>query len=345
MSSPCTVAALLLALASSPLTFAQEPRTGQSSVRMTGEGIPRETGAAPANGPAPSLDLVDEPLFAAPTGRDRIGRIVAPVMINGHGPFRFVVDTGATHSVISSQLALQLGLQVLTADSVRVRGVTGSALVATTHVARLQAGSLVIEDSMMPVLGAVMSGVDGVLGAQGLESKVIVVDFVRDRIQILDSRSNRWRELLRVPVTLGFDRLLLANATVGRVRCKAIIDTGAQHTLGNLALREALRLSSNLRAARATVNIQGVTAEMQTGELTAAPMIRLGNLNLAQVNIAFGDMHVFEVWKLADEPALLVGMDVLGILEMLVIDYGRQEVRFKPRGGLRVTKSSGSRIE
>jgi predicted aspartyl protease len=317
--SPSTVAVLLAALAVSPLTLAEDllPSAPPASV-------------SPPAIPAPSLDVIDEPLFAAPTRRDRIGRILAPVMINGQGPFKFVVDTGATHSVLSLQLAARLGLEVLTTDSVRVSGVTGSAMVATARVARLQAGALVIEDSMMPVMGAVMSGVDGVLGAQGLETKVIVVDFERDQIQILDSRSNRWRDLLRVPVTLGFDRLLLANASVGRVRCKAIIDTGAQHTLGNLALREALRLNSHWRE-KATVGVQGVTAEIHTSELAAAPMIRLGNLNLAQVNIAFGDMHVFNVWNLSEEPALLVGMDVLGILEMLVIDYRRQEVRFKPR--------------
>ena len=41
-----------------------------------------------------------EPRFAAPTLRDRIGRIWAPVLINGRGPYRLVLDTGATHSAI-----------------------------------------------------------------------------------------------------------------------------------------------------------------------------------------------------------------------------------------------------
>src|SRR5690606_32715782 len=45
----------------------------------------------------------EEALYASPTRRDRIGRIIAPVIINGQGPFRFVVDTGATHSAISLQ--------------------------------------------------------------------------------------------------------------------------------------------------------------------------------------------------------------------------------------------------
>ncbi|HEX7418020.1 MAG TPA: aspartyl protease family protein, partial [Steroidobacteraceae bacterium] len=65
-------------------------------------GAPAEQGA-----PAP----VDRgPKFAIPTTRDRIGRIIAPVTLNGRGPFRFVVDTGANHSTVSSALAAALRL-------------------------------------------------------------------------------------------------------------------------------------------------------------------------------------------------------------------------------------------
>src|SRR5205814_272541 len=41
------------------------------------------------------------------------GRPVVDVLINGKGPYRFIVDTGASHSVIDSALAKELGLPVL----------------------------------------------------------------------------------------------------------------------------------------------------------------------------------------------------------------------------------------
>jgi predicted aspartyl protease len=37
-------------------------------------------------------------LLALPTTHDHIGRVVVQAMVNGKGPFRFIVDTGATHS-------------------------------------------------------------------------------------------------------------------------------------------------------------------------------------------------------------------------------------------------------
>jgi predicted aspartyl protease len=268
-----------------------------------------------------------EALYASPTRRDRIGRIIAPVTINGQGPFRFVVDTGATHSALSMQLVQTLGLPVDVNEQIRVRGVTGSALVPTARIDRFEAGDLLIENGSMPVLASAWFGADGVLGMNGLEDKVIVVDFERDRIRILKT-SQRWRNLSRVPVKIGFDSLLLADGYVGRVRVKAIIDTGAQHTLGNHALRQALQISDTRLP---SYDVHGVTTGVQRAGVATAPLIRLGNMYLSRVNIGFGDMHVFDIWELADQPALLVGMDVLGVLEMIVIDYRRSELLFKPR--------------
>jgi predicted aspartyl protease len=51
-----------------------------------------------------------EPRYVAPTRRDQIGRIWAPVFINGRGPFRLVLDTGASHSAITAMVALALGI-------------------------------------------------------------------------------------------------------------------------------------------------------------------------------------------------------------------------------------------
>ena len=67
--------------------------------------------AAPA--PATALEelavIAEEPRFVAPTRHDRIGRIWAPVHINGQGPFRLVLDTGASHSALTPRLAETLG--------------------------------------------------------------------------------------------------------------------------------------------------------------------------------------------------------------------------------------------
>jgi hypothetical protein len=51
--------------------------------------------------------------------------------------------------------------------------------------------------------------------------------------------------------------------------------------------------------------------------------------------VTFADLHVFKVWGLEHEPALLIGMDLIGTLQRFVVDYERQEVHLQTREGQR----------
>jgi predicted aspartyl protease len=292
---------------------------------------PSETSAAslPPGAEAPPID---EPLYASPTRRDRIGRVVAPVMVDGLGPYRFVVDTGATHSVVSGKLARALGLAGADTEPVAVElsGVTGTMMVDTVPIGRLQAGDLVIEDRRLPVINAVLEGADGVLGVDGLEDKRVIIDFRHDRIQILKSSRRAPSGYLVVPVKLGFNRLLIADGFVGHVRVKAIIDTGSERTLGNYALKNALKIGTDPRHLPVMTSVEGVTADLQPGEVARAPGITLGESTVNEIVVTYGDLHVFQVWGLEKEPAIVVGMDALGTLSSLVIDYRRKEIQMLP---------------
>ena len=46
--------------------------------------------------------------------------------------------------------------------------------------------------------------------------------------------------------------------------------------------------------------------------------------------VTFGDLHVFEIWGLTETPALVIGMDMLGMLRQFVVDYKRREFQLKP---------------
>ena len=81
-----------------------------------------------------------EPRYVAPTRRDQIGRIWAPVFINGRGPFRLVLDTGASTSGVTAMVALALGIPTDQSPQVMLRGVTGSAAVPTIRVDTLSVG-------------------------------------------------------------------------------------------------------------------------------------------------------------------------------------------------------------
>lgn len=268
------------------------------------------------------------PYLVAPTRRDRIGRIWAPVFINGEGPFRLVLDSGASHSGVTAQVARSLGLPLDQSPPAMLRGATGSRMVPMVEVDRFEVGDLRFEGNRLAILDDPMGGADGILGTNGFSDRRVFVDFRRDRITIARSENQRTpRDYIRVPFERVQGSLMAVEGTVGRVRTTVIIDTGAQVSVANLALRDALRR----RADSEEYFIHGVTGDVQRGEMLRTPPVRIGSLVINVGSMTFSDLHIFEFRKLDERPVMLIGMDALGLLDILIIDYHRSELQLRLR--------------
>ncbi len=308
-----TIALAVLMMTMSPLARAQAP-----------------VGPPPAQPLEEVVVSAPEPRYVAPNTRDRIGRIWAPVLINGKGPYRMVLDTGASRSAVIQRVVDDAGLP-LREKPVRLRGVTGSTVVAAVRADTLEFGDLVVENAIMPVVADAFGGAEGVLGGEGMADKRIEIQFLRDRISIARSR--------RAPVPAGFsvvpfeyspNRGMRVQVMVGPVPALALIDTGAQVTVGNLALREALARRRNEKDVFDEA-IVGVTEDIQAATRVRIPGIVAGELIVRNAEIMFSDLHILDHWRLNSKPALIIGMDVLGSLDTLVIDYRRNELQVKTR--------------
>jgi hypothetical protein len=301
-------------------------------------------GTASASPPAPNAVSIDEltdimveapePRYVSPTRRDQIGRIWAPVMINGHGPFRLVLDTGASHSAVTALVALALGIPTNQSPPVILRGVTGFATVPTIQVDTLTVGDLSVDSPVLPIVPDALGGAQGILGGEGLMGKRVFIDFHHDKIVITFSRNERSpRGFVDVPFHSIRNTLVVVSASIGDVRVKAIIDTGGQTTIANLALKHALSQHSVLYRGTAD-KIEGATKDVEDGEIIAIPAIAFGSIQILDPGVTFADVYIFKQWKLLNEPAILIGMDALGLLDTLVIDYRRHELQMRmPRAG------------
>jgi hypothetical protein len=56
--------------------------------------------------------------------------------------------------------------------------------------------------------------------------------------------------------------------------------------------------------------------------------MHVGGLTIRNVPLAFAELHTFERFGLSDRPAMLLGMDVLGICEKVTVDFKRREATF-----------------
>jgi hypothetical protein len=117
---------------------------------------------------------------------------------------------------------------------------------------------------------------------------------------------------------------------IGSVKAVGLIDTGAQTTVGNLALRRALIRRNGERDRYEDVVI-GVTEDIQAATRVRVPSVVAGGLIVKNPEIMFSDLYIFEHWQLQSRPALLIGMDVLGLLDTLIIDYGSKHLQVRIR--------------
>ena len=217
----------------------------------------------------------------------------------------------------------------LETTSVKLLGATGSSMVPIIHVSSIEVGDLWLGERKVAVVPDVFGGAEGVLGADGLSDKRVHIDFRNDQISILRSTGRRVQSIgtTRVPVKVRHGHLLMFEVRLAGIRTKAMLDTGAQTTIGNRSLRTAL---ARKRSGVAN-EIIGVTLDVQQGETFLAPAVDIGGLTVRGMRVTFGDIYIFDAWNMTEEPAMLIGMDIIGLLDTLIIDYRRKELHLRPR--------------
>lgn len=273
-------------------------------------------------------------VYVAPTRADKIGRVMAPVYVNDVGPFAFLVDTGASSSAIAPRVAKRLNLVPDPARAKLLRGITGSEEVPTVWVDSIRAGEISLARSALPVVEPrVFADADGIFGADAFAQGCLYVNFANSRVFILSTACPRvgssWET---ISAKLRFGGLAVVRARIGRAAVAAIIDTGAERSLGNPALLAALGLNTEGRDPGATTRLYAATSQEVFGQIVATPPIRMGGTEVGNLHPVFGDFEVFHLWGVQDEPALVLGMDILGTTQAMMIDFRRKELRLLPQG-------------
>lgn len=268
-------------------------------------------------------------LFAAPTHLDRVGRIVVPVWVDGKGPYRFLVDTGADGSLVSSRLVRALRLDANGTPDEEVQGTTGIEQMPCVTIDTLRIGSITKHNVRMPVSSSpVMTGLDGILGMAGFGEVRVMVDFQHNKVAIDRTSRGLPSDFLDIRAERTSGGLLVIPAHVGDVEVAAVLDTGATETMGNAALRQALLRDAARNATQA--RIYGVTRQVSNGGIAHSPTVYIGGAEIRNLGIVYSNIPIFKIWHLDSQPALIIGMNALGVVDALVLDYPRSTVYLRP---------------
>jgi hypothetical protein len=272
----------------------------------------------------------EDALYASPTVGDSIGCVSTQIFVNGTGPYRFVLDTASNETLLSPRLAAALGLDLADAKMALVHGINGSEMAPVVTLPSMTIGR--IEETNLGVVvvdNKVHPEAEGLLGGKYLEGRRIEINFRFNRVSIKTGGGGARPGYIALNATMRFGTLPLVRATVSHVPVYAIIDTGAERSVGNAALLAALQDRGEPMEAQATEWLAGVVGPPLQTTVLKVPEVEVGRIYIRHLPLHFGVAAIFDTWQLNDEPAIVLGMDVLGRFDALVIDYTDSQVLFR----------------
>jgi predicted aspartyl protease len=277
----------------------------------------------PESGPVDFVGLVTDPTE----------RMTVAVNIGGQGPYSFIVDTGSQRTVISRELAYRLGLGK--GPTTEIHSMSGSKSVQTYLIPSLEVSARSVKDIQAPALATADIGAAGILGIDSLQSQRVLLDFKAQTMTVRPSteRTEKWDgETIIVKAKSRFGQLVLADASADGQKVWVIIDTGSQVSVGNEALRRKL-LGRKGRRESHPVELISVTGGSTLADYSVLDTIRLGDMHINNLPVAFADAHPFRKLDLLKRPALLLGMDALRLFDRVSVDFANRKVRFMSGGG------------
>jgi predicted aspartyl protease len=264
----------------------------------------------------------------------------AEVMINGQGPYRFLVDTGATQTVLSEKVSATLGLKKIATNLMYGVGGEGKLESSVYRADSLKIGDVTVRNVPVgtlsnPLLALVM---DGILGPSLLSDFVITIDYPSSQIELsrntLPSPSGRgWPEGPGEAIGTGavvpvwcFSGLLLTGVEVNdKYKGNFLIDTGADVTLLAYSMANNLGVTKDTPGASLNIPIGGIGG-LDDGVL----VVQSVNLKTPFESKHFDTMMAIELRAMSSliqtELSGVLGYDALKDYRV-TLDYQKAEVR------------------
>jgi predicted aspartyl protease len=258
---------------------------------------------------------------------ERNDRMTVPVLLSGTGPYRFLVDTGADRTAISTEIAAQLRLSP--GEKASLHSVAGVTRVTTATVPSLQLTRKPVRIVDAPLLQRANMGADGILGVDSLRSQRVMFDFEAKTMSIVPAATPDFRDeegTIVVRALRRNGRLVVTDALANKRPLTVVLDTGAQLSVGNAALRRQLEADNSIVSER-QVELSSVAGEKLLGDILLIRELNIGGVKMRDLGVIFVPAHAFKQMKLENRPAMLLGMNAMRAFKKVSIDFARRKMR------------------
>jgi predicted aspartyl protease len=265
-------------------------------------------------------------------------RVATDVFINGKGPFRFLLDTAASRSMMFEHLRAQLGLGSTGGVPLVVYGMQNVGTAMPVKAEELRLSSETIRNLAMGVLPDESGPADGLLGMDALSNYLVVLDRPGLRMKLLSPdvaedapfRSWPYLSLTRRTVNDTAASLWLMRANVSGLSVTSLLDMGSGMTILNWDAAEQLGLK------RTSFPSDGVPQKLRDALGTVEPVvfvkgmtIWLGGRVFTDQTVLVANINVFRYFHLDRGPAAIMGSGLLKD-NSLAFDFARQRLYVGP---------------
>lgn len=281
----------------------------------------------------------DDALTVIPHQTSDSGHIVVEAMVNGTGPFKFALDTGASISAIFEDLRKEASVEPIAGTVAHVLGMTGSGDYPVADVARISIGSETWEGARVAILPnstPIAAHIDGILGVDFL-SRYAVWYSQEDRALRLYSNNlvaehsyDSWNSIKLSDMAIGksganlyvFDMLIQAQ------RIPTLFDLGTTESVMNR--RGAKLLDVRTRAPRQETDLYGVIGKVPILAQIHIWRLRVENLYFRNRIFLVSELPVFDALDLGRTPFAIVGTSFFKQRDF-VIDFAQKRLLVKNR--------------
>lgn len=279
----------------------------------------------------------DSALAIAPYHIVNGGRIVIEARVNDQGPFHFVLDTGASISVVFDKLRNKLELESVPGKSVTIQGLVASGQFPLVSISRLQVGREIWADpriASLPGETAASAKIDGILGIDFLRRYAVGFS-TEDRVlrlyppNLVRDRSYRgWASvpLKRVNIGESGAALYFFEIEISGKKLPALFDLGAGPNMINWPAARSLRLAP----------LNRIEKELLSGVLESTPVVarlhakevRTASIRWRNEVFLVADLEIFAALQHEDRPLVILGSGLFNQRDF-VIDFVRNRLLIK----------------
>jgi len=286
-----------------------------------------------------------EPLTSLPYRVDYTGWFTIEVSVNGQGPYDFIIDTGATQSLIFQNLAAQMQFQATGGPDQIVLGLASAGAFPPFYIGALKIGDVPFDNLVTVILPdwKVKDRPQGVIGLDFLRNYITVFDAEAGLIHLYDVNDppeniQKWKRIQMKADNFGLDTdpLYTLEARLNHRRVRFVLDLGASGTLINRVAVRAISRSGISITIRPSVGDERIriTDALERSKNARAIVVqrfRLGRTIWRRQLIGIHNAQIFNELGVQNKPFGLFGADLVRDYSF-ALDFEGERFLLGPKG-------------